>query len=313
MFRRCLVALALLLAPLTVRAQQVTEAPALTGPFDGVIVPYTEAGQSIPLGWTDVDNEQGYEIEIALVPIAGQPTTETRTTSANAGSYDLTVFPLATGGLSTGTYTWRVRGFRGPHGAPTQVGPWSPARTFRVYLGLPYEDRPDIYPNRPDNRIDYRDVFSFALGWQSSEAEGDYKIAADLTRNGRIDATDLRGLVSYIKTGDYDALLPEPVIIVPATPDSTWDFDAVAGGTTVTLTWQRQSAMGYHVNIAYVAGSTDEDFLVFVPDPGQGNTVSLVLDPYIVEPALYNVRVAGISMDAIEGHRSAYWHFDVLP
>ena len=135
LLRRSVLLLALLGAPFSA-AQNVTEAPVLLAPPSQQVFinqpPVVDPGVGIALKWQDVANEDGYEIAITFYPEGSNtPQPNVRYATADATGYNLVSLGQ---GITpdSGRYLWRVRGYRGPEGNPTQTGPYSEPREFRV-------------------------------------------------------------------------------------------------------------------------------------------------------------------------------------
>lgn len=293
-------------------AEPITEAPALVAPFDGMITanrpPFFNPAFGLRLSWHDVANEDAYQLEIVYTPLSGPPATYLLPAGRDAEGYRLITFPpdASSGTLLPGRYVWRVRGVQGSFAQPTQTGPWSPSRLFQVYVDLPYLEPPDVYPTLGPVRIDYRDVLAFALAWQGVYPNLPYGLAADADKNGVIDEMDLTQLVAYFRSDDYDALLP--ALEVQNASQTFADYSAVAAGTVeLQLTWQRVSAYGYYVEVAYAELSQ----LEFLPDPGTGATISLAVNRFVTGPEVYNLRVAAIDHRYITGRWSPFFRFIV--
>ncbi len=311
MQRTRLCALAILVAAVSpVFSDPISGAPQQVAPFDGMITanrpPYFDPAFGLVLSWIDVANEDGYQVEIEYTPLVGAAQTFTLPGGRDAEGYRLVTFPpgAGSGTLLPGQYRWRVRGYQGTFDQPASTGPYSPSRLFQVYVDLPYSQAPDIVPQAGPRRIDYRDVFAFALAWLSVYPDPPYSLAADSSKNGVIDDTDLAQLSAYRKKGDFDALLAAPAVQNASEQDA--DYAAVLAGTTqLVLSWTRTDAFGYYVEIAYA----DVDFLEFVPNPGAGATVVFPINPFVTQPEAYNLRVAAIDRRYVQGRWSPFFRF----
>ncbi|MBE7557917.1 hypothetical protein HS125_02775 [bacterium] len=311
---RFVVLVLMLAAPRLASADPITQAPVQLAPYDGLITvgisrpPYFDPAFGLVLSWQDVANEDGYELEIEYTPLSGGPQTYRLQVGRDAESYRLVTFPpgAGSGTILPGRYRWRVRGYQGSFDAPASTGPFSPFRLFQVYVDLPYSLAPDIVVQPGPMRIDYRDVFAFALAWMSVYPDPPYSLAADCSKNGIIDETDLAQLVAWRKKGEFDALLPAPEVANAS--EETADYSRVVSGETqLLLTWARTDAFGYYVRIAY----SDRDFLVFLPNPGAGVNVVLVVNPFVTQADVYNLQIAAIDHRNVPGRWSPFFRFIV--
>lgn len=311
-------------------AQNVTQAPPLTTPPDGQVFinqpPTIDPGVGIALRWSDVANEEGYEIDITFYPEAGGATqSHTRYAAQNAELFALV--SLQTGGVTPelGRYVWRVRGYRGSQGAPSQTGPYSEARSFRVVAEFRLLDPPDVFPRAAgDGQIDRRDVLAFATQWYKVSA-GDpggadpFNPRADFDASGRVDELDLLALISYLQGTQPRVILPRVNLTYPDPRLSERPrvlLSAIlSGAVQMEAVWDRvPEAFGYVLEIVFgEQGAPQQIKSKFILNPsGPVVSVTTTLNEFLKVALLYNVRVAAVDAAFAQGPWSDYGRFEVL-
>ena len=299
-------------------------APTLVSPGDGYLFinrpPDIDPGVGVPLAWNDVAGESGFEIAVRFLPYGDSGGSETRSffASADAKRYNLVHFDPQLTVLELGRYFWKVRGFVGPQGSPTAVGPWSEEWSFHLYADFPFNQLPDAYPrDAGDGKIDYRDVLAFATQWHKTSGSDPggtdpYNPNADYDHSGRVDAQDLLGLITYFGGGEISSTLPQVNIIFPHTfPVLRVPLSSITSGNFIVEVWWDRvpAALGYIVRVEF--NSQVEEKFVLNPSAAGISTVTTSINEFIVIDSLYNVKVAAVDKNFIRGEWSDYRRVDV--
>jgi hypothetical protein len=293
--------LLLLLSLVSINAQIVDTAPVVAGPIAGQV--YLQSDTEIHLAWSDVENEDGYEIEFEITDLLDQATSVTIYSGTN--EIELTLDSISFYNhvqFTIGKYSLRVRGFTGSLPS-TQPGPWSQTVEFRVNNALPHSSLPDLYPSgSPDGVIDSNDVLAFSSQWYQISSAAQFNPTADYDGSGRVDEKDLLDIIDIISNGPPTASLPKVNLTWP-TDGSYYSLAGILGGhSDLLVQWNPvNGAFGYVVSVEYGYYKQQAgNYLTvvnekFVPQPaGMPEKVSTCISSFVTVSSLYNIRVAAV-------------------